>query len=266
MHRLLTRLTRCVTRCWGHQTTLRLRSYWRKGNEFTNCILYAAKKRAFLFSPFIISYSVLSKFPSFPSPSLSFFPPPHTRHSDGYEGGKADIWSCGVILFVFLSGRLPYDEPTDELLYTKIIVRTHLSQSLFLFLCLSISWSHSLPPLLSISLFEGLRNFFTTRFTIDSSRLFTHMFSLSFAESRVQAPPRYFFRRARSSLPPHGSEPPHAHYHIGYKSPPLVHEGLGWLLHRPCCSSSLCRLSAISHSPLSSLSHTCVTALLSPSL
>ena len=39
----------------------------------------------------------------------------------GYDPGKADVWSCGIILHVLLTGRLPFDEPNDEALYAKII-------------------------------------------------------------------------------------------------------------------------------------------------
>ncbi|KAI3783531.1 hypothetical protein L1987_42615 [Smallanthus sonchifolius] len=38
----------------------------------------------------------------------------------GYDGAKADIWSCGVILFVLLTGQLPFNDPNIMQMYKKI--------------------------------------------------------------------------------------------------------------------------------------------------
>ena len=37
-----------------------------------------------------------------------------------YHGAASDIWSCGVILFALLTGRLPFDDENIRVLLQKV--------------------------------------------------------------------------------------------------------------------------------------------------
>lgn len=41
-------------------------------------------------------------------------------NDQGYDGAVADVWSCGVILYVLMAGFLPFDEVDLQTLYRKV--------------------------------------------------------------------------------------------------------------------------------------------------
>ncbi|KAL1224236.1 CBL-interacting serine/threonine-protein kinase 25 [Cardamine amara subsp. amara] len=45
---------------------------------------------------------------------------PEVLRKKGYDGAKADIWSCGVVLFVLLAGFLPFQDENLMNMYRKI--------------------------------------------------------------------------------------------------------------------------------------------------
>ncbi|KAL8153219.1 hypothetical protein V2J09_010979 [Rumex salicifolius] len=46
---------------------------------------------------------------------------PEVIRKKGYDGAKADLWSCGVILFVLMAGYLPFEDTNLMALYKKIL-------------------------------------------------------------------------------------------------------------------------------------------------
>ncbi|KAI3695683.1 hypothetical protein L1987_78682 [Smallanthus sonchifolius] len=45
---------------------------------------------------------------------------PEIVRRKGYDGSKADAWSCGIMLFMFLAGYLPFDDSNLANMYRKI--------------------------------------------------------------------------------------------------------------------------------------------------
>lgn len=57
-------------------------------------------------------FSMLKRSPHYASPEVV--------QGITYDGEKADIWSCGVILFALVSGKLPFDNENIRILLGKV--------------------------------------------------------------------------------------------------------------------------------------------------
>jgi BR serine/threonine kinase len=60
-----------------------------------------------------------SNFPSATSAS-PFYAAPEVIKGIPYDGRTSDVWSCGVILYALLSGRLPFDDPSGLAVCAKV--------------------------------------------------------------------------------------------------------------------------------------------------
>ncbi|KAJ8650428.1 hypothetical protein MRB53_003451 [Persea americana] len=51
------------------------------------------------------------------------FTAPEVVRRKGYDGAKADAWSCGIILYLLLAGCLPFNEANIAVMYQKMYLR-----------------------------------------------------------------------------------------------------------------------------------------------
>ena len=68
----------------------------------------------------------------------AYIAPEVLQRSAGYDGRAADVWSCGVTLFVMLAGVYPFEDPSDPRNFRKTMTRI-------------LSRTYAFPPGLAVS-------------------------------------------------------------------------------------------------------------------
>lgn len=114
---------------------------------------------------------------------------PELLSSKAYDGSQADVWSCGVVLFVMLTGYPPFNFPSDP---DNIMPEDHKLKALFRAIH---SADYQMPPELSREAQDLLRRIFNPdpqkRITIEEvwNHRFIHKYNQDFglpAHGRIE--------------------------------------------------------------------------------
>ena len=138
---------------------------------------------------------------------------PEVIRGIAYDGRKADIWSCGVILYALLAGRLPFDDPSIRNLLNKV-KSGHFIMPDFQ------------PPCIQTLIARMLTVDVTTRITIEEIKQ-SEAFRLFLPESYELPRP---LPLPNTTLPLEADQIDHQYYailrNIGYKSDEAITEEL----------------------------------------
>ncbi|KAM0951812.1 putative protein kinase CAMK-CAMKL-CHK1 family [Dioscorea sansibarensis] len=53
------------------------------------------------------------------------FTAPEVLRRVGYDGSQSDAWSCGIVLYFFLTGRLPFGDASTPIMYKRMLSRCY---------------------------------------------------------------------------------------------------------------------------------------------